>query len=298
MDKIDNDKYDYHFISIKFLTAIILALFFAFLFIYVFSPVKEDYSVYSFEEEKIGEIPADGFLAEAGETEIFLDLAQKEDFESELKNRSFAVMEQSKRAVLTVITGNHLEEINGLKEEGDLLLNDYRLELKNEEEELLQQQRKELEADLSAKLQNLRQQVREKYSSYSQQEIGNNYLEMINLRIAVEVLAQNDSEKEEYQKKLEELQAEQEELLAEKNAVLNEEISAETRTLIMEFNQQFNDYREQIRKRHQNLIANREDEVNMRLSRKRQDIRVNLKAEREEKASAMEQLIEKSRKYY
>ncbi|MFP4371879.1 MAG: hypothetical protein ACLFQ4_06640 [Halanaerobium sp.] len=296
MDRID--KHDYHFISLKFLTAIILALFFAFLLIYVFSPVKDDYSVYSFEQEEIEKINADSFLAESGETEIFLDLAQKEAFENELKSRSFAVMEQSKRAVLTVITGNHLEEINGLKEEGDLLLNDYRLELKNEEEELLQQKRKELETDLSAKLQNLRQQVREKYSSYSQQEIGSNYLKMINLRIAVEVLAQNDSEKEEYQKRLNQLETEQEELLAEKNAVLNEEISAETRTLIMEFNQQFSDYREQIRNRHQNLIANRKDELDMRLSRQRDSIRFKLEAEREEKASAMDQLIERSRKYY
>ncbi|MFW5897606.1 MAG: hypothetical protein ACOCUG_01415 [Halanaerobium sp.] len=296
MDRID--KHDYHFISLKFLTAIILALFFAFLLIYVFSPVKDDYSVYSFEQEEIEKINADSFLAESGETEIFLDLAQKEAFENELKSRSFAVMEQSKRAVLTVITGNHLEEINGLKEEGDLLLNDYRLELKNEEEELLQQKRKELETDLSSKLQNLRQQVREKYSSYSQQEIGSNYLKMINLRIAVEVLAQNDSEKEEYQKRLNQLETEQEELLAEKNAVLNEEISAETRTLIMEFNQQFSDYREQIRNRHQNLIANRKDELDMRLSRQRDSIRFKLEAEREEKASAMDQLIERSRKYY
>ncbi|MFW5749248.1 MAG: hypothetical protein ACOCWP_00630 [Halanaerobium sp.] len=296
MDRID--KHDYHFISLKFLTAIILALFFAFLLIYVFSPVKDDYSVYSFEQEEIEKINADSFLAESGESEIFLDLAQKEAFENELKSRSFAVMEQSKRAVLTVITGNHLEEINGLKEEGDLLLNDYRLELKNEEEELLQQKRKELETDLSSKLQNLRQQVREKYSSYSQQEIGSNYLKMINLRIAVEVLAQNDSEKEEYQKRLNQLETEQEELLAEKNAVLNEEISAETRTLIMEFNQQFSDYREQIRNRHQNLIANRKDELDMRLSRQRDSIRFKLEAEREEKASAMDQLIERSRKYY
>ncbi|MFP4021437.1 MAG: hypothetical protein ACLFUK_07515 [Halanaerobium sp.] len=296
MDRID--KHDYHFISLKFLTAIILALFFAFLLIYVFSPVKDDYSVYSFEQEEIEKINADSFLAESGESEIFLDLAQKEAFENELKSRSFAVMEQSKRAVLTVSTGNHLEEINGLKEEGDLLLNDYRLELKNEEEELLQQKRKELETDLSSKLQNLRQQVREKYSSYSQQEIGSNYLKMINLRIAVEVLAQNDSEKEEYQKRLNQLETEQEELLAEKNAVLNEEISAETRTLIMEFNQQFSDYREQIRNRHQNLIANRKDELDMRLSRQRDSIRFKLEAEREEKASAMDQLIERSRKYY
>jgi len=256
MDKIDKD--DYHFISLKFLSAIIMALLFSFFLTHVFSPVKDDYSVYSLEQEKIGEIPTGGFLAENGETEIFLNLNQKENFESELKNRSFAVMEQSKKAVLTVITGNHLEEINGLKEEGDLFLNDYRLELENKEEKLLQQKRKELETELSTKLQNLRQQVREKYSSYSQQEIRNNYLKMINLRIAVEVLAQNESEKEDYQKQLEQVRAEQEELLAEKNSVLNEEISAENRTLIMEFNQQFNDYREKIRTRHQNLIANRE----------------------------------------
>ena len=44
------DKYDYHFISVKFLTAILLALIFAFLLIYVFTPQqREDYVVYSLQ---------------------------------------------------------------------------------------------------------------------------------------------------------------------------------------------------------------------------------------------------------
>lgn len=290
------DKNDYHFISIKFLSAILMALFFAFLLLYVFSPAEKDYSVYSLEREKIKELPAAG--SAAPEDFSAAAAAEKSSFKSELKNRSFKIMAQSKKAVLTVITGRHLEKINGLKEEGDLRLNDFKLNLESEEQRLLQQKRNDLETELSSKLQKLRLQVKEKYSDYSQQEIRDNYLKMINLRIAVEVLAQNESEKEQYQEQLQQLRTEQEKLLAEKNEVLSEEISDKTRTLIMEFNREYTAYREELRERHQNLIAKQETEINQNLNRQRQEIRLEMQSEREEKAAVMDRLISKSREYY
>jgi hypothetical protein len=170
--------------------------------------------------------------------------------------------------------------------------------LNNESEELLQQKRQELEAKLSDKLQTVRRNIREKYSDYSQQEIRDNYLKIINLRIAVEVLARDESEKERYQSQLEQIQQQQEQLLAEKNSVLNEDISAETRTLIMDFNREYAEYRQQIENRHQELIAARETEIEEKLTAYRQEIQKELSSKREAKAAAMDQLIAKSKEYY
>lgn len=293
------DEKDYHLIALKFLTAILMALFFAFLLVFVFTPeTKDTYPVYSFERENIADSKQVNLFSEQESAELALDLSKKENFEAELKNRSFQIMEAAKAAVLTVLTSNHLDRVNGLKEEEELLLTELKMRLNNESEELLQQKREELESELSAKLQTVRREIREKYSDYSQQEIRDNYLKIINLRIAVEVLARDESEKEKYEAELEQVQQEQEQLLAEKNSVLSEDISAETRILIMDFNRKYSEYRQQLENRHQELIADREAEIEEKLAAARQEIKTELSSKRKVKAEAMDQLIVESKEYY
>jgi galactitol-specific phosphotransferase system IIB component len=293
------DAKDYHLISLKFLYAILLALFFAFLFVFVFIPeTKDSYPIYSFERESIADSKKIEVFSENKNGSLLLDLSKQENFETELKNRSFQIMEATKGAVLIVLTSNHLDRINGLQEKEELLLTELKMRLNNESEELLQQKRQELEAKLSDKLQTVRRNIREKYSDYSQQKIRDNYLKIINLRIAVEVLASNESEKEKYQSELKQVQQQQNQLLAEKNSVLNEDISAETRTLIMDFNREYAEYRQQLENRHQELIAAREAEIEEKVAAYRQEIKAELSSKRKAKAAAMDQLIAKSRKYY
>jgi len=293
------DKEDYHFISLKFLTAILMALFFAFLLVYVFSPeIPDNYQVYSFDSESLKKPSNLKVFEEDGNGSLFLNTAKKESFESALKTRSFKVMAESKNAVLTVLTSNHLDKINGLKEEEDLSLNELKMNLNNESEKLLQEKRQNLEAELSEKLQKIRQQVKEKYSDYSQQEIRNNYLKIINLRIAIEVLAKNEEEKAKYRAELGQVEQEQEKLLAEKSTVLNQDISEETRTLIMDFNREFSSYREQLESDHQELINNREAEIKEKLAVYRQEIKLELSQKKQAKAAEMDQLIAESQEYY
>ena len=293
------DREDYHFISLKFLTAILMALFFAFLLVYVFSPeVADDYQVYSFDSESLKNPSNLKVFEEDGNGSLSLNTAKKESFESALKTRSFKVMAESKNAVLTVLTSNHLDKINGLKEEEDLSLNELKMNLNNESEKLLQEKRQNLEAELSEKLQKIRQQVKEKYSDYSQQEIRNNYLKIINLRIAIEVLAKNEEEKAKYRSELGQVEQEQEKLLAEKSTVLNQDISEETRTLIMDFNREFSSYREQLESDHQELINNREAEIKEKLAVYRQEIKLELSQKKQAKAAEMDQLIAESQEYY
>lgn len=292
------DRHDYHFISLKFLTAIIMALFFAFLLTYVFSPVNFDYQVYSFKKENIAQFSdSDFFKADSG-SDFKLDLAAKNKFQTELKQRSFELMEASQPAVLTVVTGNYLEEVNNLKKDEDLALNKLRLELEAEQERLLQSRRNKLEKDLAAKLQKLRHQVKEKYSDYSQRQIRDNYLEMINLKIGIEVLAQDEAEKEYYSQKMEELEKKQQKLLTAKSELINEDISEQTRTLILDFNRKYSQYRQKLRNDFQKEIALKRDQMQMSLSRKRQEIRDTLKSRRKQRSSEIKELITKSKKYY
>lgn len=293
------DSYDYHFISLKFLTAIIMAFFFAFLLIYVFSPLSQNnYAVYNFEKEKIAEVKTAEPLADFKTEGTFIDLTAKNNFKEKLKTRSFAVIDQSQQAILTVITANHLGAVNSLQEKEDILLSDFEQELLKKEEELLQQKRKELETEISSKLQNLRQQIREEYSGYSQQQIRKNYLKLINLRIAAAVLAYNEADKIKYQKQLEQLRAEQDELLAAKNKVLTQEISEQTTPLIMDFNRRYSDYRKQLRAEHQKLMNKKEAEVEQKLANYRQKIKLELKTKRAETISAMAELISETKELY
>jgi hypothetical protein len=293
------DKYDYHFISIKFLTAILLALIFAFLLIYVFTPQqREDYSVYSlqnsvFQFEKRA-VVFDSDSQIIGERMA----AEKSNFEAESKARSFELMEQTKNSMLSVITANHLEKMNGLRELRMLSLDAKKQDLEEKEESLLQERRQELETELSQKLQQLRQRVRDKYSDFNQQQIRANYLGIINLNLKIEFIARNQAEKEKYQEQLEELRSEQETIMAEKNLQLNEDISSQTSELIMEFNQQYSAYRDQIRNQHQKIISEENAQIEDELAQARRETKNNLTAARQQKREQMEQLIEKTKKYY
>ena len=292
------DKYDYHFISIKFLTAILLALVFAFLLIYVFTPQqRDDYLVYSLEESDF-QLDGDSFSASDLQTPSAELAVEKQKFEAELKTRSFELMEETKQSLLSVITANHLEKMNGLREARMLTLEAKERELDQEEESLLQARRQELEAELSQKLQQLRQEVRDKYSDFNQQQIRANYLEMINLELKIEFIARNEVEKEKYQKQLQELKSRQEALMAEKNSQLNDDISEQTTDLIMEFNQQYAAYRDQIRSQHQKIISELSAEIEKELDQARTEIKSSLAASREQKKIEMEQLIERTKKYY
>lgn len=292
------DKYDYHFISIKFLTAILLALVFAFLLIYVFTPQqRDDYLVYSLEESDF-QLDGDSFSASDLQTPSAELAVEKQKFEAELKTRSFELMEETKQSLLSVITANHLEKMNGLREARMLTLEAKERELDQEEESLLQARRQELEAELSQKLQQLRQEVRDRYSDFNQQQIRANYLEMINLELKIEFIARNEVEKEKYQKQLQELKSRQEALMAEKNSQLNDDISEQTTDLIMEFNQQYAAYRDQIRSQHQKIISELSAEIEKELDQARTEIKSSLAASREQKKIEMEQLIERTKKYY
>ena len=143
------DKYDYHFISIKFLTAILLALIFAFLLVYVFTPEKrESYPVYSLEREGIKEVSQINILNREEQSLLRTVSSEQREFEAGLRARSFQLMEASRDALLAVISSNYLEKLNGLREEKMSALEERRAELKIREEQLLQQKRKELENDL------------------------------------------------------------------------------------------------------------------------------------------------------
>ena len=293
------DNYDYHFISIKFLTAILLALIFAFLLIYVFaSQQREAYSVYSLQNSNFRFEERAGFFDSDSQTRERTMTAEKLNFQAELKERSFELMEQSKKSILAVITANHLEKMNGLREERMLSLEAKKRELDAREERVLQDTRQELEAELSQKLQQLRQEVRNKYSNFNQQQIRDNYLKIINLNLKIEFIARNESEKQKYQEQLQELRSEQEAIMAEKNSQLNEDISSRTSTLIMGFNQQYAAYREEVRSENQKIISKQRAEIENELSQVRIEIKNNLTTVRQQNRNEIEQLIEKTKEVY
>jgi hypothetical protein len=294
------DKHDYHFISLKFLTAILLALIFAFLFIYVFTPQqRERYPTYSFQKRDLNLSEQTVLFDFDSQTMEAAITAEKLRFQEELRKRSFELMEQSKKSMLAVISANHLEKMNGLREGRMLTLEAETRRLDERAERLLQEKRQELEAELSQRLQQLRQEIRNKYSDFNQEQIRDNYLKMINLRLKIEFIARSEEEKKEYQRQLEKVKSEQEALTAEKNSQLNESISSRTRTLIMNFNQQYAAYREQIRTEHRQILSEQRRKIENELAVVRKEIKSDLASAKEQKSAEMEQLIENTQeKYY
>ena len=291
---------DEHQISIKFLTAIIMGLLFAFLLVFVFTPQpREDYPAYKVERESI---------ALAGEVQVIeKDLqallaeqeAEHQRFRQEFRNRSSELMESAKESSLAVITNRGLERMDGLREEMLRELDRFRAELEARETRLMREKRRELEANLSSELQAMRREIRERYADYNQRQIKNNYLRILNLRLAIDKVAESDAERKPYQEKLEEVLAEQEELMAEKREQENMNISARTQTLILEFNQEYYSYRQQIRDEHNEMLALEEEKMLEELERIRAEIRAEMDRERENKAARIEALIEESlQKYY
>ena len=66
----------------------------------------------------------------------------------------------------------------------------------------------------------------------------------------------------------------------------------------MEFNQNYTEYRRQLRNEHQNLLNQKKEEIDYRLAEYREKISEDLNSAKKEKRTAMEQLITKSKEYY
>lgn len=293
------DNSGHHLIAIKFLTSIIMGLAFAFLLVFVFTPEKRDfYPAYELERRELSSIEnitiiGSGGLSFAGE------LQESQEFKSEVRNRSASLMEEAKAASLAVITADSMDRLDGLRDNIMSELENLKNRLNAEEEELLSEKRSELEAELSQKLQEIRREIKEKYSDYSQKEIRDNYLEILNLQTAVEVVAENAEERKKYQEKLDQVTAEQQNLLAEKKQQENLDIASRTQEVIVEFNREYSEYRQQLRSEHQEIISEKEEELLAELDRAREEIRAEMLKRREDEAEKIDaKIAEILNKYY
>lgn len=293
------DNSGHHLVAIKFLSSIILGLIFAFLLVYVFTPEKRDYyPAFELEKERISSY-SDIKIALSEDYNFPERAADYQEFKVELRERSTALMEAAKKSSLSVITSESLERVDGLRDDILAELDELRTELEAEENRLLTAKRSELEKKLSQELEKIRQEIKAKYSDYQEQEIRNNYLKIINLKIAVEVVAENAAQREKYQEQLNQVQAEQDQLLSEKKQQENLDIAMRTEDLIVKYNSEYSQYRQQILSEHQKIIAEREDELLAVLDQARKDIKEEMLIKRDLRAEEINKVIEESlAKYY
>ncbi len=293
------DNSGHHLVAIKFLTSIIMGLAFAFLLVFVFTPEKRDfYPAYELEKSELSSIENITIIG-SGELSIREKLQQSQEFKSEVRNRSASLMEEAKAASLAVITADSMYRVDGLRDSIMSELENLKNSLNSEEEELLAEKRSELEADLSRKLQQIRREIKEKYADYSQKEIRDNYLKILNLHTAVEVVAENAEERKKYQEELDQVKAEQKELLAEKEQQENMDIASRTQKVIIEFNREFSDYRQEIRSEHQAVISAKEEELLAELDKIREETKNEMLKSREAEAKKIDiKILEILNKYY
>ncbi len=293
------DNSGHHLVAIKFLSSIILGLIFAFLLVFVFTPEKRDYyPAFELEKESISSY-SDITIALSEDYNFPERAAAYQEFKLELRERSTALMEAAKASSLAVITSSSLERVDGLRDDILAELDELRSELEAEENRLLTAKRSELENELSQELEKIREEIKAKYSDFKEQEIRNNYLQIINLKIAVEVVAENAAEREKYQEQLNQLEAEQDQLLAEKQQQENLDIALRTEELIVKYNREYSQYREQILSEHQKIISEREEELLAVLDQARKDIKEEMLIKRDLREEEINKMIEESlAKYY
>jgi len=293
------DNSGHHLVAIKFLSSIILGLIFAFLLVYVFTPEKRDYyPAFELEKERISSY-SDVKIALSEDYNFPERAAAYQEFKIKFRERSKALMEAAKASSLSVITSESLERVDGLRDDILAELDELRSELEAEENRLLTAKRSELEKELSQELEKIRQEIKAKYSDYREQEIRNNYLKIINLKIAVEVVAENAAQREKYQQQLNQVQAEQNQLLTEKKQQENLDIALRTEELIVKYNSEYSQYRQQILSEHKKIIAEREDELLAVLDQARKDIKEEMLIKRDLRAEEINKMIEESlAKYY
>lgn len=293
------DNSGHHLVAIKFLTSIIMGLAFAFLLVFVFTPEKRDfYPAYELEKSELSSIENITIIG-SGELSFAGELQESKQFKSEVRNRSASLMEAAKAASLAVITADSMDRVDGLRDNIMSELENLKDRLNAEEKELLAEKRSELEAELSKKLEEIRSEIKKKYADYNQKEIRDNYLQILNLQTAVEVVAQNAEERKKYQEKLDQVKAEQKELLAEKEQQENMDIASRTQEVIVEFNREFSEYRQKIRSEHQAIISEKEEKLLAELEKAREEIRAEMLKKREAEAVKIEaKIAEILNKYY
>lgn len=292
------DKHDYHFISIKFLTAILFAVFFAFLLIYVFKPEAEtDFKVYSINKKN--QTSSNSFFTAAEADSLTSAVRNKELFIQKLRRNSFAILDQTKKTTLSLLTASYSQRLDSLQKEKNLEITNLIKDLEEKEESLLQKKRKELEQNLSAQLNSLRNKIKKDYANFNQKEIRANYLAIINLRFKIELVAKNEKEKEKYEKQLQKVKTKQDKVLKEKNMKIDNNISKQTRDLIMEINTKYTNYRDQINNKHQQIIAKKRKEISTEVDQSRSKLKAELNSLRQEKRIEVEKLIAESKeKFY
>lgn len=293
------DNSGHHLVAIKFLSSIILGLIFAFLLVFVFTPEKRDYyPAFELEKESISSY-SDIEIVLSEDYNFPERAAAYQEFKLELRERSTALMEAAKASSLAVITSSSMERVDGLRDDILAELDELKSELEAEENRLLTAKRSELEKELSQELEKIRQEIKAKYSDFKEQEIRNNYLKIINLKIAVEVVAENAAEREKYQEQLNQLEAEQDQLLAEKQQQENLDIATRTEELIVKYNREYSQYRQQILSEHQKIISERENELLAVLDQARKEIKEEMREKRDLREEEINKMIEESlAKYY
>lgn len=293
------DNSGHHLIAIKFLTSIIMGLAFAFLLIFVFTPEKrESYPAYELEKKEFSSIENIRLIGSEN-LSFGEELESSQDFRSEVRARSASLMEEAKAASLSVITADSLDRVDGLRDKIMSELEKLESRLNAEEKEQLSEKRRELETNLSQQIQEIRSEIKQKYADYSQKEIRDNYLKILNLQTAVEVVAENADEREKYQEELDRVTAEQQKLLGEKEQQENMDIASRTQELIVEFNREYSEYRERIRSENREILSEKEEELLAELDKAREEIRAEMQKKREVEAERIDaKIAEILNKYY
>lgn len=290
-----------HMIAVRFLSAIIIGLIFAFLIIFVFPAVEEEAIPL-----KTREIEKPSAPEALNSDDQFAELLQKKTegrefqilMKDRVRERNSELMQAAVDSSLSVITIDHIEKINGKREEYAARLNEYRNFLTADYEEQTAKREKELEEKLMEDLEQLRKELKQKYKSRDSQILLSNYNKILNLRIKIDVVAEGQEEVERLKSELQKIREEQNEILEQKNQKYNQEIEKRANILITNYNQDFLEFQENIKSEHSRLLAARESSLQKELNDFIAEQRRSMNLKTEEKAEYLNELAEKSLKKY
>ncbi|MGM0602190.1 MAG: hypothetical protein ACQESS_02620 [Bacillota bacterium] len=294
-------EYGKHLIAVRFLAAITAALIFAFLVVFVFPAVEEQ----GLPLKKV-EISQPSTPENLNSDDDFSSLVQKKaegkEFQimlkDRIKKRNSELMQTAIDSSISVITINHIEKINGMREEYDSRLNEYRSFLTADYEKQTAEREQELEEKLMEDLEELRKELKQKYKSRDSETLLSNYNKILNLRIKIEIVAESQAEIDKLKGELQKIREEQNEILQQKNQKYNQEIEERANILINNYNQDFLEFQEKIQLEHSRLLAARESKLQEELDNFITAQRRSMNLKTAEKAESLDQLAEESLEKY
>ncbi len=266
----------------------ILGVVFAYLFIFGLTPVQ-----YEIDEHQLASSEFNIVKPELEQKILFKTDQQAwlEKFDQDVEEKIQAGLQSTLNVIRIDYTGRIEIKSKELKSE----LASYVENKEQEFQEKLLARKEFLQNQLTDELRQQQTTRRHELEKYQQSALLENYNQLLNLRLKLNILELSKQEKEDYQQKITDLQQGQQQLLNNKEDQIQDELVNNYNNLLAEYNNKFKNFQQDLSMEIQNSLANRQAELEVELNhyifQTKNEMQAKLEQKREEIISLSESAL-------